>query len=101
MTKNTLGNMDLGTAKVEDKDVVGNSFGVLDTDIYPFYINEAFIEPAKSGAVGIHLTLKEKKDGSGKVLEKTSTSNLVMRKATSLTTSTKPLESRCHFLVTH
>ena len=71
MTKTTLSNMDLGTATVEDKDVVGNAYGVLDTDIYPFFINEAFIETAASGAVGIHLTLKEKKDGSGKVLEKT------------------------------
>ncbi len=66
-----LGNLDTGTAVIEDKDVIGNNFSVIDTGIYPFFVEEAFLETSKSGALGVHLTLKENKDGSGKVLEQT------------------------------
>jgi len=67
----SLANSDIGNAKVVDSYVVGNHYGTLETGIYPFFLEEAFIENAASGAVGIHLTFKEKKDGTGKVLENT------------------------------
>lgn len=67
----TLNDLDTGEAKIQDKDTVGSSFEVLDTNIYPFFVSEAFLEKAASGALGVHLTLTEKADGTGKILEKT------------------------------
>lgn len=64
-------NFNTGSAVVEDKDVAGSTYEILDTGIYPFYIEEAFIVPKESGSMGINFVLKEHADGSGKALEKT------------------------------
>lgn len=65
-----LKKIDTGKAKVKDEDLIGNSYGLLDTAIYPFIIKEAYVKTANSGAIGIHLLFTEKKDGTGQQFEK-------------------------------
>lgn len=42
---------------VEDKDVLGGSFKLLETDIYPFKVEAAYVTSATSGAMAVNLQL--------------------------------------------
>lgn len=65
-----LSNIDTGTATIIDKDVIGATYAVMDSGIYPMFVREAFLKTAASGAVGVSLTLSENQDNTGKQLQK-------------------------------